>query len=192
MTDVAKIWFTLKSLCTAVVMVAVFVGLLTLAGRPIWCKSGPGIWAAAFTHCTSQHLLDAYSLSHLLHGVIFYWLLRPLAGKVPLHWRLIAALGLEIGWELIENSPWVIAYYRQETAALDYTGDSLLNSLGDVFTCVLGFVIASRVSWKFAVVLYVVFELLALYLVRDNLTLNILMFLCPLDAIKEWQLQGMP
>ena len=110
---------------------------------------------------------------------------------MSLHWRLIGALGLEIGWELFENSPLVIEYYRQDTASFDYTGDSILNALGDVITAVLGFVFASRVSWKLAVVAFVVLELWALYLARDNLTLNIFMFLVPLEALKEWQWQGM-
>ncbi len=148
----------------------------------------PGILAQARTHCTSQHLLDPYSLSHVLHGVIFYWLLRPLAGRADLHWRLIAALALEIGWEVLENSPWVIERYRANTAALDYRGDSVLNSLGDVISAVIGFSLAARYSWKVSLAVFVAFELLLLYLVRDNLTLNILMLLVPIDAVRDWQL----
>jgi hypothetical protein len=115
----------------------------------------------------------------------------PLAGKMPLHWRLVAATGLEVRWELVENSPWIIEHYRDNTASLDYAGDSIVNSLCDVLACVLGFFFASRSTWKAAVVLFVVLELLALSMARDNLTLNILRFLFPLEAIKEWQMQGM-
>jgi hypothetical protein len=190
-TESAANLFTRRSLITAVVLMLLFLGLLVLAGRPPWCKYGFGIWAPAFTHCTSQNLFDAYTLSHVLHGVIFYWLLAPLSGKLSFPWRLVAALVLEIGWELLENSPWVIAYYRQDTASLDYTGDSIVNSLCDVLVSIPGFIFAGRFTWKWCVLLFVVLELWALYLARDNLTLNIFMFLFPLDALKEWQWQGM-
>ena len=138
--------------------------LLYLEGRPAWCKSGLAFWSPAWNSCTSQNFLDPYSLSHVLHGVIFFWLLRPLADRVSLSWRLVAALALEIGWELFENSPWVIARYRQDTAAFDYTGDSIVNSLGDVASAITGFVIASRFSWKVSVALFIAFELWMLWL----------------------------
>jgi Protein of unknown function (DUF2585) len=134
-----------------------------------------------------HNLLDPYTLSHILHGVIFYWALRLLAPRLPLHWRLIAAMLLEIGWELLENSTLAIDHYRKNTASFDYAGDSILNSLGDVLSTVGGFYFASRFSWKTAVATYVVLELIALYLARDNLTLNVLMFLYPFEAIKQWQ-----
>src|SRR3954467_14666151 len=127
-----------KSLCSARPLVAgaglwlVFGLLLVVEGRPGWCKDGFGLWSAAWTRCTSQNLFDPYSLTHVLHGVIFYWLLRTFAPRLSLRWRLFMALGMEVGWELLENSPWVIARYRQVTASLDYTGDSIVNSFGDV------------------------------------------------------------
>jgi hypothetical protein len=191
MSDASNPFVERKTVAAAVAAIALLVVLLILAGRPVWCKHGFGVWAPALTHCTSQHLLDAYTLSHVLHGVIFYWLLVPLAGRVSLPWRLIAALSLEIGWELIENSPWVIAYYRDNTASLDYAGDSIVNSLCDALASIAGFVFASRVSWKWAVALFIALELWALYLARDNLTLNIIMFLFPLEGLKEWQWAGM-
>jgi hypothetical protein len=162
--------------------------LLYLEGRPGWCKYGLGLWTAAWTHCTSQHFLDPYSLTHILHGIIFYWLLRPFASKLALHWRLIAAMVLEIGWELLENSPWVIERYRQQTASLDYTGDSILNSVGDVLSTVIGFAFASQFSWKTAAGVFVVVEVALLYFIRDNLTLNVFMLFFPLESLKEWQL----
>jgi Protein of unknown function (DUF2585) len=171
-------------------LICVFLGLLYLEGRPAWCESGLAFWSPAWNSCTSQNLFDPYSLSHVLHGVIFFWLLRPLAGRVPLAWRLIAAIGFEVGWEVLENSPWIIARYRQDTAAFDYTGDSILNSLGDVLSTVVGFVYASRYSWKASVALFVVFELWMLWLAHDNLTLNVLMLLHPIEAVKEWQLSA--
>lgn len=181
--------FSAGTLLTAAGIVLVFGGLLYLEDRPAWCKYGLGFWTGAWNHCTSQHLFDPYSLTHMLHGVIFFWLLRPFASKVGLHWRLIGALVLEIGWEVLENSPWVIERYRQQTASLDYTGDSIVNSMGDVVSTILGFAIASRVSWKVAIALFVVVELGLLYFVRDNLVLNVVMLFFPLESIKAWQLQ---
>jgi hypothetical protein len=175
---------------TMVVLVAVFVANLWLEGRPWWCKSGLALWTAAWTSCTSQNFLDPYSLSHVLHGVIFFWLLQPLASRVSLPWRFAAAVGLEIGWELLENSPWIIERYRQDTAALDYTGDSTLNSIGDLLSAAVGFVLASRYSWRASVAIFVVFELWMLWIARDNLSLNVLMLFYPIDAIKDWQLAG--
>jgi hypothetical protein len=174
----------------AIVLVSGLGLMLYFEGRPAWCETGPALWAAAWTSCTSQNLFDPYSLSHVLHGVIFYWLLQPLAGRVSLSWRLVIALGLEIGWEVLENSPWFIERYRQDTAAFDYSGDSVLNSLGDVASAAVGFVVASRFSWKVSVAIFVAFELWMLVIARDNLTLNVLMLVHPSETIRDWQLSG--
>jgi hypothetical protein len=182
--------FSGRTLLTAAGIFLVFGGLLYLESRPAWCKDGLGFWSAAWRHCTSQHLFDPYSLTHVLHGIIFFWLLQPFASRVGLHWRLVGALILEIGWELLENSPWMIELYRQDTASLDYTGDSVVNSLGDVIATILGFAFASRVTWKVALAVFVIVELGLAYFVRDNLTLNIIMLFFPLESLKEWQLHG--
>ena len=167
-----------------------FAILLAVQWRPVWCKYGFGLWTGAWTHCTSQLLFDPYTLSHVLHGIIFYWLLVPFKTKLALHWRMIVGLGIEIGWELLENSAWVIERYRQHTAALDYIGDSIINSVADVIATIIGFAFASRFSWKASVAVFLVFELWMLYTARDNLTLNILMLFFPVEAIKTWQLSG--
>lgn len=190
MTEPLRSLITRRSLLAAIGLTIVFVGLLYLEDRPLWCKFGLGFWTAAWTHCTSQHFLDPYSLTHVLHGIIFYWLLRAFAPKLALHWRLIAALIIEIGWELLENSPWVVERYRQQTASLDYTGDSILNSIGDVISTAIGFAFASQFSWKFAVLVFIVVELALLIFIRDNLTLNVFMLLLPLESLKQWQLGG--
>src|SRR5687767_13224397 len=108
MHDAEKRLFTRRTAIVAVVLIALFAVVLALEGRPAWCKYGLGLWTGAWTHCTSQHLSDPYTLSHVLHGIIFYWILRPFASKLPLHWRMSVALAVEIGWELLENSDWVI------------------------------------------------------------------------------------
>jgi len=192
-SSICDFWRALVTRRTTVaiaVLVGVFVAVLWLEGRPWWCKSGLAFWSAAWTSCTSQNFLDPYSLSHVLHGVIFFWLLQPLSSRVPLPWRLAAAVGLEIGWELLENSPWIIERYRQDTASLDYTGDSILNSIGDLLSAAVGFVVASRYSWRASVAIFIAFELWMIWLARDNLSLNVLMLFYPIDAIKEWQLAG--
>ena len=188
MPDTLRSLFTRRTLVVAFVLILAFAGLLHLNGMPPWCKYGLGFWSNVQTHCTSQQFLDPYSLSHVLHGVIFFWLLRPFAAKLPIHWRMIVAVTLEIGWELLENSPWVIERYRNATASLDYRGDSILNSLGDLVSAAIGFAFATRFSWKASVALFIGFELLLLYIARDNLTLNVLMLFFPIEAIKQWQL----
>jgi hypothetical protein len=188
MPEVDGVLFTRRTLLVSLVLILVFGLVLYFLGRPAWCEKGFGIWTGASTACTSQHLFDPYTLSHILHGVIFYWMLRPLATKISLQHRMIGALVLEIGWEALENSPWVIERYRRHTAALGYVGDSILNSLADVLATAAGFAFASRFSWKASVAMFIVFELWMLYVARDNLTLNVLMLFFPIEAIKQWQL----
>jgi hypothetical protein len=180
--------FTRQSLAITVMFGLAFVVFLALEARPWWCKYGIGLLTGAWEHCTSQHFFDPYSLTHALHGIIFYWALRPLATKMSLPWRLVTAVVIEIAWELLENSPWVIERYRQQTASLDYTGDSILNSVGDVLSTIVGFAFASQFSWKVALALYVAVELVLLVTIRDNLTLNVIMLFFPLESLKQWQL----
>src|SRR6188508_752089 len=93
-----------RTLVVSAAIVAAFGALLRLEGRPGWCKYEFGLWSAAWAHCTSQHVFDPYSLTHALHGVIFFWMLQPLASRVDLRWRLVGAIALEVAWELVENS----------------------------------------------------------------------------------------
>ena len=188
MTEADGVLFTRRTLVVSFALILLFGLVLYFQGRPAWCEDGLGLWTGAATGCTSQHLFDPYTLSHILHGVIFYWMLRPFAARYPLRQRMIGALVLEIGWEALENSPWVIERYRQHTAALGYYGDSIINSLADVLATILGFAVASRYSWKVSVAMFLVFELGMLYAARDNLTLNVLMLFFPIEAIKQWQL----
>jgi Protein of unknown function (DUF2585) len=188
MSEFAGKLFTRRTLLAAISLVVVFGVVLYLQDRPPWCEQGFGLWTSAWSGCTSQHLLDPYTLSHVLHGIIFYWILWPFASRFSLPQRTLAAVVLEIGWEAVENSQWVIERYRQQTAALGYVGDSIVNSLADVLATIVGFAFASRFSWKASVAVFVVFELWMLYVARDNLTLNVLMLFFPIEAIKQWQL----
>lgn len=138
----------------------------------------------------SQHLFDWYSFSHLIHGFIFYFLFFYLLGRWrqwPLGLVLLACVTLESAWEVLENSPFIINRYRSETASLDYTGDTILNSTSDILCCLLGFALARRLPVWASIVLILILEIGCAILIRDNLTLNVLMLLHPSEAIKHWQ-----
>lgn len=138
----------------------------------------------------SQRVADVYSFSHIIHGIIFYFFLWLAVRKLPLKYRFLAALILEAGWELLENSPIVINRYREATIALGYVGDSILNSVCDVAMMVFGFVIARYSKIWVSIGLIIVFEVGCLFWVRDNLTLNVIMLVHPVEQIKVWQSQG--
>ena len=138
----------------------------------------------------SQRLVDPYSFSHLTHGILFCGALWLVARKLPLRYRFVIALLLEAGWELLENSPLIINRYREATIALGYVGDSIMNSLSDIVMMSLGFLFASRVRPWVSVLAVLVMEIGCLLWVRDNLTLNIIMLIHPIDAIKTWQSAG--
>jgi hypothetical protein len=132
-------------------------------------------------------LADWYSLSHVVHGLIFYALLWLLARRWPVEWRLTAALLIESAWEVIENTPFVIDRYRETTAALGYSGDSVLNSLSDIAMMGLGFVAARKLPLWASLLLFIVLEAIPLFVIRDNLTLNVWNLLAPNAAIAAWQ-----
>ena len=140
----------------------------------------------------SQRFADPYSISHVVHGLLFYALLWLVARRVPVRYRFLAAVLLEAGWEVLENSPLIINRYRAVTISLGYVGDSVLNSLSDVLMMSLGYLLAARSRVWVSVALVVGMELGMLLWVRDNLTLNIIMLVHPIDAIRAWQMGGQP
>ena len=140
-----------------------------------------------FSAENSQHTTDWYTFTHVTHGFVFYGILALAAPRVPVTSRFIAAVFLESAWEIAENSPIIIDRYRTATIALDYYGDSILNSVSDVFAMMLGFWMALRLTaWK-SVALVLALELVLLVAIRDNLALNVLMLIYPVDAIRVWQ-----
>jgi uncharacterized protein DUF2585 len=177
-----------RSLFALLLLVVGFWLTLWFMGREFVSDSGFGIWTGARTKDTSQWIADPYTLSHLLHGILFYWLLLPTQRWLTVQSRFIIASLIEAGWEILENTPSVIDRYRAATASRDYYGDSILNSTFDLLMAMLGFWLASRYNWKWMLLVVVAIELVLALLIRDNLTLNILMLLYPLDGIKEWQL----
>lgn len=139
----------------------------------------------------SQHIADWYTYSHLLHGVIFYFLLWLIfRGRLSVAARLVIATLIEGAWEIFENTPFIIDRYRTQTISRDYFGDSIINSVGDILAMIVGFLIASRLPAWVTVFLLIATEVVLLYLIRDNLLLNIIMLVYPLDWIKQWQAGG--
>lgn len=162
--------------------------ILFLMHRPPICACGRvELWHGALDSGNSQHVADWYSLSHVIHGFLFYAITWALLRRWPIGPRLAIAVAVESAWELLENSPIIIDRYRTATIALGYSGDSILNSMSDIGMMTLGFLFAARAPVWLTVVIGIGFELLALAVIRDNLTLNILMLTWPIDAVRDWQ-----
>lgn len=166
--------------------------------RPWICECGTvRLWHGVVQSAeNSQHLADWYTFSHIIHGLLFYagahflWRRWNLFDGAPTRWALPIAVALEASWEVLENSPMIIDRYRSVTASFGYSGDSIVNSMADIGWMIVGFWLASRLPWRATVALALAFELLTLIVIRDNLTLNVLMLVWPQDAIRVWQAGG--
>lgn len=185
--------FALRSTrADAVIVVALIllVGGLELAmGRPLKYRNGPvAIWSGDInSDQNSQQIADPYTLTHVIHGAAFYGLTRLVLPKAAFATRLITATAIEGAWEAYENTNSVVERYRAATISLGYYGDSLINSVADVLACIVGFMLAWRLPRSVTITWVVVVELMLLLWIRDNLTLNILMLVYPLDVIRKWQ-----
>ena len=170
-------------------LVAVTAAILLWMGRPPICTCGEvKLWTGAVQSAeNSQHIADWYTPSHIIHGFLFYLLGWFFLRRNPPGDRLLAAILIEAGWEILENSQPIIDRYREATMALGYNGDSVLNSVADLGWMTLGFAVARRLPVWATVALAVGFELLTLLIIRDNLTLNVLMLVAPIDAVRVWQ-----
>ena len=176
----------------AVLILAAVAAIELAMGRNRICTCGSvELWVGARdSPKTSQMLADWYSLSHIVHGLLFYGALWLVARRLDVGWRFLIALSIEAGWEVIENTPMVIDRYRATTAALGYSGDSVVNSLSDVLMMAFGFLLARKLPVRASIVAAVVLELVPLFVIRDNLTLNVVALIAPNHAIQAWQAGG--
>ena len=175
----------------AILVVFVVTALqLHSEGRSWWCSCGQlFLWTSdAWSAHTSQHFLDPYSFTHLLHGFAYCWLLALCIPRLSTIWRLCLAISLEALWEVVENSESVIQRYREATAALGYHGDTIANSLGDILSCGIGFMIARRLGFRRSLALFVLTEVVLLIRIRDSLMLEVMMLIYPIDALRAWQI----
>ena len=178
-----------KALPVIVLLLVLQATTLHLLGQPFLCACGTlalfvsDQWSSQM----SQQFTDWYTFSHIIHGMLFYALLRLVAPGLPVPWRLAIAVAIEAGWEIAENTPWVIEAYRRQALAAGYSGDSILNSLMDNAAMMLGFVLAWKLPWKATAALAVAMEIGVAIVIHDNLTLNILGFVHQFEFITEWQ-----
>lgn len=181
----------LATVALFVLAVAILFGM----DRPPMCACGTiKLWHGVVQSSeNSQHITDWYAPSHFTHGLIMagvaflLWCKWHLLGGRPAAYALPIAVFVEAAWEIAENSPMIINRYREVTISWGYSGDSIVNSASDIAWMTLGFLVALRLPWWASVALGVFLELLALAVIRDNLTLNVLMLLYPIDAVASWQ-----
>lgn len=181
-----RAWFL-----TIIIFAAAAAILLAMGRNPICTCGTVELWVGARDSAkTSQMLADWYSLSHIVHGLIFYAVLWLVARRWAVEWRFLVALLVEAAWEVTENTPLVIDRYRATTAALGYSGDSVINSLSDILMMTFGFLIARKLPLWASIVVLVALEVIPLFAIRDNLTLNVWALIAPNHALQAWQAGG--
>ena len=164
--------------------------MLRLEGRLWFCACGSiQLWSGKICSANnSQHFLDPYSFTHVLHGFLFFWVIAWLLSRLSANWQLALAVAVEAGWEVFENTNFIIDRYRSETAALGYTGDTVVNSFGDILCCLLGFIVARRLGLRRSLVVFAILELVLIVWIKDSLLLEILMLVVPIDTVRAWQM----
>ena len=183
-------FFVAKLLSFTVLVLVALIALLHAEGRMFLCACGHfAVWVSDWCSSnTSQQLLDPYSFTHVLHGFLFFWLITLLFKRMPRGWQVLLAMLLESAWEVFENTSFVINKYRNETAALGYQGDTIVNSLGDLACALLGFLIARKLGVSRSLIVFLLIEVVLTLWIHDSLLLQILMLARPIEAIKLWQM----
>ena len=187
-------WFSrhreMMLLIASLLLVLVVTAIaLRFEGRLWICACGTiKLWVGnTCTSDNSQHILDPFSFTHVLHGVAFFWIIAWLGARLRSSWQLVLAIAVEGAWEIFENTNFIINRYRTATAALGYTGDTVVNSIGDILCCLAGFLIARRLGFIRSLILFLLIELVLMVWIKDSLLLQILMLITPIEAIKNWQ-----
>ena len=182
----------LAPLLTGLALVALTAVILLAMGRVPICTCGEiKLWTGDVVSAdNSQHLADWYVPSHIIHGMLFYGLFHLATPSLSLGWRAVGAIVIEAAWEILENSPLIIDRYREATIAVGYTGDSVINSVADIGWMLFGFWLALRLPVAVTVALALAMEIGTAIVIRDNLTLNVIMLVWPIEAIRDWQ-QGL-
>jgi hypothetical protein len=172
--------------------IAVAVVTLNREGHTWWCPAGDlSLWSwDIWSQHNSQHVIDPYSFTHLLHGVLAFWLISNIFRKLPFAWQLCIAVVFECCWEMGENSVFIIERYRAATISLDYFGDSIVNSMSDISFCITGFLVAYRLRFWRSLILFIGTEIMLTWWIHDSLLINIIMLIYPIEAIKTWQMGG--
>lgn len=181
-----------KKIAPLIALAGVVIGMcyqLRRQGRTWLAQDGSiKLWVSnAWGGDNSQHISDPYSFSHLLHGLIFFGILYLFRNYLSMAWRLTIAIAVESVWEMAENTQAVIDRYREATAALGYFGDTIINSVGDLASCGLGFFIAYYLGFWKSLLLFIIVEVVMILTIRDSFLINVIMLLYPLESIKEWQ-----
>ena len=189
MTTKANRTRVLQIVVAGVVLLLMIV-LLRVQGRLFLCACGQfEIWTSETCSANnSQQLFDPYSLTHVVHGFLFFYLVVLVFRRLAYRWQFLLTLALEAAWEVFENSSFVIDRYRTATAALGYQGDTIVNSVGDLFCAVIGFVIAQQIGVRRSLILFALLELILILWIRDSFLLQLLMLVRPIEAIKSWQM----